>query len=581
MNHAEVEVVKAMPKYMQLSESAYPNAVSQRLSTTLAKYLTPSYLLRLPADKVDGSGALVTEEAHSQTASILDKTIDILRHCSSSKEAGKVISRALIKIERILLPAHIRATRIQNRGSPAEGGAETLKARINNQANVINVSLAYKDISSMICRQGLHLLKNRASNIVKDIAEVRGSHVLTKEGALALKLDMLSDDVKQLRVSTEMRYFLKSMAKLANHWSDIHLHTSSYLTKSDQLVEETRMVLADINSYTECGMNTLDKDFILKRAARFNNLKDSSRSILMQLWPKVLHAVTDHMNILYIHSVLQRSIRAAAASVSISYNLRLHNNSLAEILFTSKAVSDVGVKLAASVDLLPHTIILQSFQILNAASFLHSRMSEDDGETPNKENTYQLISAFETLVSATNSQLKFLANTRAGLVLISDILDTVAVKSFPAPSECKELAFERFSEPLTASLVTMTRTKSGMYIVTQPLSQLMFQDRDFSIEVSNAFTTQDFPMRFPMSLVLSTYLCKEEKDGHFTIQKSSNLPVGEGVVFCSGMGCDKSIELNAHIVIRIPTYKQASRAVKVLRSSKLAAFIDLQSIPRN
>eukprot|EP00954_Amorphochlora_amoebiformis_P016664 1309011-Amorphochlora_amoeboformis.AAC.1 len=449
-----------------------------------------------------------------------------------------------------------------------------VKAQINNQADVINVSIAFEDISSMISNQGLYLLKNRASSIVKNIGEVRVSNVLTREGALAWKLDMLSDDVKQFRVSTEMRHLRKSIVQLDNHWSDIHLHTSSYLFTSKKLVEEMRMILADINSYTTCGMGN---DFILKRAARFNTLRDSSKSILRQVWPKVLQAVTQHMNILNIDSVFQHSIHAAASSVSTSYDLKHTNGSLANTLLTTRVISDAAGKLAASLDLLPHTITLQSFLVLNAASFLYSRMSKGDGDTSNMKHSYELISALETLDSAINSQLKFLADTRAGLVLVSDILDAVAVESFPAPTECKELAFERFSEPQTASLVSMAKTKTGGFIISQPLSLLVHQDKDFSVEVSNVFTAQDFPRSFPVSLVRSTYLCTENPDGSFSIQKATNLPAGEGVMFCSGMGCDTNTGVRAKTVIRFPTFKQASRAVEVLRSSKLAAFIKNES----
>eukprot|EP00954_Amorphochlora_amoebiformis_P025800 1375319-Amorphochlora_amoeboformis.AAC.2 len=81
-----------MPKSMFLSKDAYPldpRAVSERLSTILAKYLTPSYLLHLPTDKIDGSGVFVIKEAHSQTAGILAETVDILRNSSNTEEAGE------------------------------------------------------------------------------------------------------------------------------------------------------------------------------------------------------------------------------------------------------------------------------------------------------------------------------------------------------------------------------------------------------------------------------------------------------------------------------------------------------------
>eukprot|EP00954_Amorphochlora_amoebiformis_P006296 493116-Amorphochlora_amoeboformis.AAC.1 len=538
MNKVEVEIGKIQPPTSSNLVSN-PVTVTERLSASIQKYLTPDELTSQPASQINIQAAETLQTARHKTMLILNETLASLQNrVASTVHADKLIETAAEHVELVLGRAHEEAIKLQRHGTRTKNaaGGGYVKSKVEKGIKSVNRSLNYVDIGVTLRSDRLDVMERRGVELIQSVTRLMEDGQLTKEGAINWKLDIIENDVLINRAKQDSQAFHTSMRSIAQHWRKIKTHMNHYLESARELVENTRTILDEIRSYINCRSQN---SFIPDATFRFNTQLDTTRQVLRATLPSVSSLLRDHADLMNLDDIIHRSIHAASSMVKLP-----HYSQGSSYWASSSGVREARKLMEQEVESMTLALAQQVLSMMAHARFLQVRAYQDGGKRMEESLEREISKSYIDILRGLKRQLSPLMTPESSLAVVGRMIDLHLPTTNGAPDVCKELAFDKHSDALTSTLITLNYTHFDgrhEYILTQPffeklthvLSIATVQRITISKQPNNANRNDNANLVNPVyNLFKGIYVCTHKHGEGWELARAVDMPHDQSPTLC-------------------------------------------------
>merc|ERR1711871_14073 len=355
-------------------------------------------------------------------------------------------------------------------------GGDWLREGIQEQVAILNNTLHFHDAMLMVQNEVNNAWGKSSESLLGYAQDIQLDERLDdKLGILNWKLDRVSEQLQKAAAEKRQRAFVKSIRDLSKQWSSVGMSTVEYLSASQKLVGAEKSIVSSVDEYTSCSK--AGASFIGTSSAAANKAAVETQKLGRELFDNVLTTMSKQAQHLSFMDVPHNTVRFAASSV------RLPGDKPARHWISREGFADARDALKDKVDTMPLALAKQVATFVQQATFLHSQISRDGGVRPSKAED----ALFADTVTMLSGQLSEVADAlRTGdatLQLLQGVIDQQAVANSPAPSRCKDLAFEQYNDAETSDLIQLGELESSRLVLSRPMSRLLSADA-FRVSIS-------------------------------------------------------------------------------------------------